>query len=671
VAGVIKMVLALGRGVVPGSLHALVPSSRVDWSAGAVELAAGAREWPVTGRPRRAGVSSFGVSGTNAHVILEQAPAEPGTGDGPGPGAGAGAAPGPGSGSGGVVLSGCGVVPVVVSARSGGALGELAGLVAGRLAGGAGLADVGWSLVSGRAVLERRAVVVAGSVPEAVAGLGAVAAGEPAEGVVTGAAGGGGGKTVLVFPGQGSQWAGMGAELAGCSPLFAGLLAECGRVLAPYTGWDLLEVIGQGAGAPGLDRVDVVQPVSWAVMVGLAGVWQALGCGPDAVVGHSQGEIAAACVAGVLSLEDAAKVVAVRSQLIAARLAGGGAMVSVAAGADRAAGLAAGLEAVEIAAVNGPGSVVAAGPVAGCLELLARCEAAGVRARRIAVDYASHTGQVEVLRGELAALGAGVTARGPVIPFYSTVTGQWLDGPPGPGYWFENLRRPVRYADAVAALAGAGYRYFIEASAHPVLTAPTEDTATAATSSGSAGGGAGVTVTGTLRRGDGGPARLLHSAASLWTAGHPVTWPAVFAGSGARRVDLPTYPFQRQRYWLISGTSSAEVTQIMPEEAPAEDGIALAERLAGLSEDEQNEVLIDLVIAESMIARGDTTAGDLDRDSPFFDVGFNSLSAVELRNRLNDATGLRLPPMLAFDFPTPALLADELRSLLRTSKVVA
>ena len=116
--------------------------------------------------------------------------------------------------------------------------------------------------------------------------------------------------------------------------------------------------------------------------------------------------------------------------------------------------------------MNGPGSVVAAGPVAGCLELLARCEAAGVRARRIAVDYASHTGQVEVLRGELAELGAGVTARGPVIPFYSTVTGQWLDGPPGPGYWFENLRRPVRYADAVAALAGAGYRYFIEASAH-------------------------------------------------------------------------------------------------------------------------------------------------------------------------------------------------------------
>ena len=365
------------------------------------------------------------------------------------------------------------------------------------------------------------------------------------EGVVPGAAGGGGGKTVLVFPGQGSQWAGMGAELAGCSPLFAGLLAECGRVLAPYTGWDLLEVIGQGAGAPGLDRVDVVQPVSWAVMVGLAGVWQALGCGPDAVVGHSQGEIAAACVAGVLSLEDAAKVVKrVRSQLIAARLAGGGAMGSVAAGAGRAAGLAAGLEAVEIAAVNGPGFGGGGGPGGrgawSCWPGGGRPPGCGPGGSRLIMPRTP--GRSKVLRGELAELGAGVTARGPVIPFYSTVTGAVAGrAAPARGTWFENLRRPVRYADAVAALAGAGYRYFIEASAHPVLTAPTEDTA------------AGVTVTGTLRRGDGGPARLLHSAASLWTVYHPVTWSAVFAGSGARRVDLPTYPFQRQRYWLEGG----------------------------------------------------------------------------------------------------------------------
>ena len=332
VAGLIKMVQALQHELLPATLHADVPSPHVDWAAGDVRLLTQAVPWPAGGRPRRAGISSFGMSGTNAHLILEEPPA--GTGeDGPGqPGRTGGSAGDGGASPAPVpVLAGAGIW--VVSGRSAGGLAGQAGRLGEWVEARPGLddADVGWSLAVTRPVLEHRAVVTGADQGELVAGLAAVAAGEASAGnVVSGVVpAGGAGKTVFVFPGQGSQWAGMGRELAGTSPVFAARLAECGAALARYMDWDLLAVIAGADGAPGLDREDVLQPVLWAVMVSLAAVWQAAGVTPDAVTGHSQGEIAAATVAGMLTLEDAAKVVVVRSRALGA-LAGRGAMMAVA-----------------------------------------------------------------------------------------------------------------------------------------------------------------------------------------------------------------------------------------------------------------------------------------------------------------------------------------------------
>ncbi|WP_157517722.1 acyltransferase domain-containing protein, partial [Micromonospora rifamycinica] len=302
VAGVIKVVQALRHGVLPATLHVDAPTPEVDWSAGAVELLTEARDWPRNGHPRRAGVSAFGVSGTNAHLIIEEAPPQE---ESP--------APEP------VTLPD--VLPVPVSARSAASLAAQAGRLAAYLDGADGvpLAQVAGALVSGRAALTERAVVVAGSRAEATAGLTALARGEDAPGVVTGRTGASG-KVVWVFPGQGTQWAGMGRALLDASPVFAERIAECAAALTPWTDWSLIEVL-RGEAAPDLlDRVDVLQPASFAMMVGLAAVWRSCGLRPDAVIGHSQGEIAAACVAGALTLQDAARVVALRSQAIAAEL---------------------------------------------------------------------------------------------------------------------------------------------------------------------------------------------------------------------------------------------------------------------------------------------------------------------------------------------------------------
>ena len=310
-AGIIKMVLALQHDLLPRTLHAEEPSPYIDWSAGEVRLLAEPVPWPSDGRPRRAGVSAFGISGTNAHIILEESPAvsdEPAAADRPAP-------------------LHADAVPWVVSGRTAAALAAQAARLAAHVASRPDLdpADLAWSLAVSRSVFEHRAVVLG----DGPAGLAAVASGAPAAGVITGSVpAGGAGRVVFVFPGQGAQWAGMGRELAAASPVFAARLAECGRALAPHVGWDLLDVIEGAEGAPALESAEVTQPVLWAVMVSLAAVWQAAGVTPDAVLGHSQGEIAAATVAGILSLEDAAQVVAVRSRALSALDIEGG-MVSV------------------------------------------------------------------------------------------------------------------------------------------------------------------------------------------------------------------------------------------------------------------------------------------------------------------------------------------------------
>ncbi|WP_189307860.1 type I polyketide synthase, partial [Streptomyces cinerochromogenes] len=524
VAGVIKMVEALRHGVLPPTLHVAEPTPQVDWSAGAVELLTEARQWPDTGRPRRVGVSSFGLSGTNAHLIFEQAPEQPAAPREPHDG----------------------VVPLVVSAASEAALiGQAERLAAFLGDTDASPAEVAGALAARRAVLSERAVVVAGSRDEAVAGLAALANGESSPAVVSGGAGAAG-RTVLVFPGQGSQWLGMGRELLESSPVFAERVEECARALEPWVDWDLKAVLRGDVDL--LDRVDVVQPASFAVMVGLAAVWASVGVLPDAVVGHSQGEIAAACVAGALSLEDAARIVAVRSQVIAGELAGRGGMASVALSEDEAAArIAAWGGRVEVAAVNSPTSVVVAGDAEALDEALAVLEADGVRVRRVAVDYASHTRHVEAIETALAEAFADIRSQAPLVPFFSTVTGEWireagvLDG----GYWYRNLRSQVRFGPAVASLLAEGHTVFVESSAHPVLVQPVNEIVDEATVESD------TVVTGSLRREEGGLRRLFASMAAVFVKGVAVDWTGVLhAGADGAQVDLPTYAFDHRHYWL-------------------------------------------------------------------------------------------------------------------------
>ncbi|QPI60284.1 SDR family NAD(P)-dependent oxidoreductase [Streptomyces malaysiensis subsp. malaysiensis] len=535
VAGVIKMVQAMRHGLLPASLHIDEPSPHVDWASGAVRLLTEAVEWPEGGRPRRAGVSSFGASGTNAHVVLEQAPSLPAE-DTP------------------TVSSDVGTVSWVLSGRSAEALRGQAAALAERVGDASEVSpvDVGWSLVSTRSVFEHRAVALGDDPAELLAAVEAVAEGMSHPGVVrsgmaalTGVPG-----PVLVFPGQGSQWAGMGAELLEVSPVFAARVAECARALSPYVDWSLTDVLRGAEGAADLGRVDVVQPVLWAVMVSLAAVWAGHGVRPAAVVGHSQGEIAAAVVAGALSLEDGAKVVALRSKALR-RLAGGGAMASLGVGQERASQLLSDLGdqavGVGVAAVNGPSSTVVSGPPEQVAAVVAACQEVGERARPIEVDYASHGPQVEEIRDELTRVLEGIRpldTSGSGTAFYSTVTGgRAVTTDLDTGYWVTNLRERVRFTDAVEALLADGHRVFIEASTHPVLTLGLQETFDEADIPA-------VTVP-TLRRDHGGQAQLLHSLAQAFTAGVDVDWTTLYPSSPTPRVvALPTYAFQRERYWL-------------------------------------------------------------------------------------------------------------------------
>ncbi|MFD4322420.1 type I polyketide synthase, partial [Streptomyces sp. NPDC058548] len=564
VAGIIKMVQAMRYGVLPGSLHIDEPTPQVDWSAGSVELLAEPMPWPETDRPRRAGVSSFGISGTNAHVIIESAmesaptattattattapadttaladttattattdpsaPADPTAGE-----------PGEARPS---------ALPWMLSAKSQDALRGQASRLAAHLRAAAGPADltgVAYALATTRTAMSHRAAVVAADQEGFLAGLDALAEGRAAAGVRDGVCDTDG-ETVFVFPGQGSQWAGMALELLDESPVFAGRIAECAAALAPYTDWSLMDVLRGTEGAPTLDRVDVVQPALFAVMVSLAELWQAHGVRPAAVVGHSQGEIAAACVAGALSLDDAARVVALRSRALTA-LAGHGGMVSVARSAVEARQLLSPYgERLSVAAVNGPGSVVVSGETDALDELLAACERDGIRARRITVDYASHSAQVARIEEELATLLAPVAPRAATIPFYSTVTGTLIDTTAlDAAYWYRNLRGTVEFEAATRALLDAGHRVFVEVSPHPVVTTGVQETIEDAE--------APAAALGTLRRDEGGSARFLLALAEARVHGTRVDWATCFTvttGSLPQTAELPTYAFQHRAYW--------------------------------------------------------------------------------------------------------------------------
>ncbi|WP_326740904.1 type I polyketide synthase [Streptomyces sp. NBC_01022] len=636
VGGVIKTVLAMRHQHLPRTLHVDTPSPHVDWSSGAVELLVEGQEWTRPDGPRRAAVSSFGVSGTNAHIILEEAPQqeqEQQADEG-------GAAPGA-------------LVPWVLSGKSAAAVAGQALKLHDFAAADPDLdiADAGWSLLSSRSRFDHRAVVLGHGRDELLSGLTTLGAGEESATVVRGRARELGG-TVFVFPGQGSQWVGMGRRLYETFPVFAQSLDACAAALAEFVDWSLIDVVRGVPGAPTLDRVDVVQPALFSVMVSTAALWRSWGVEPAAVVGHSQGEIAAAHVCGALSLRDAAKIVALRSKALV-DLIGHGGMASVAESADFVAEhLAPWQGQVSIAVVNGPGSVVVSGEPDALDEFVEKMKADGVQAKRIAVDYASHSHHVTRVRDQVIAPLTDIGPTTSPLPFYSTLYGKVIDTAGlNAEYWYNNLREKVLFAPSVQQLAEDGFRVFIEMSPHPVLTVPVQEIVEDVD----------AVVLSSSRRNRDEVEAVVGSLAQLHVQGGTVNWDALFGTR--RRVDLPTYAFQRQHYWLNSSHPGATAHVPAPEPAPAvadDEPVTLSELVAPLPDDEATVLVLDHVLTKVAVVLGHPSGERADPDQEFKDMGFDSLLSVQLSKGLTSTTGLKLKPNLVLRHPTPRRVAGHL-----------
>ncbi|MDT0543551.1 type I polyketide synthase [Streptomyces lonegramiae] len=530
VAGVVKMVQAMHHGLLPRTLHVDQPSTHVDWAAGDVALLTDPTPWPETGGPRRAAVSSFGISGTNAHVILEQAlPAhEPAPRHDADVRHDAAERPDPV------------VVPWLLSAKTPQALrAQAAGLlplVAGSADPGPRALDIGYSLATSRAAFEHRAVVLAEDPEEAVRALTALSHGETAAGLLVGDTRTGG-ATAFLFAGQGSQRLGMGRELADRYPAFATALEPVLDELDRHLPRPLREVLW-GSDDQLLDRTDFAQAALFAVEVAQFRLAESWGLRPDYVAGHSIGEIAAAHVAGVLSLADACALVAARGRLMA-ELPFGGAMVALQAAEDEVSSLVS--DRVSIAAVNGPRSVVMSGDQGVVEEIAARFGAEGRRTRMLRVSHAFHSVLMEPMLAGFRAVAEGLTYNTPTIPLVSSVTGA-AAGPEdmcSAEYWVRHVRATVRFADTVRFLADQGVSRFVELGPDGSLSGVAQESVTSDT----------AVFVPLVRKDRPEPAAALTALGRLHVHGAPVDWSAFFADSGARRIDLPTYPFQHERYW--------------------------------------------------------------------------------------------------------------------------
>ncbi|MGW1194020.1 SDR family NAD(P)-dependent oxidoreductase, partial [Streptomyces sp. NPDC002559] len=529
------------NGILPKTLHAEEPSPLIDWQGSGLELLQDARPWERNeNRVRRAGVSSFGLSGTNVHVVIEEPPAVE---------------------SAEVPEVSGGPVPVVVSGRDEAALREQAGRWASWLSDrereGVRVADVAVTAARHRSHFESRASVVASDAAGLVEALEALAGGRSHDAVVTGDAHERG-KVVFVYPGQGSQWTGMGRELLESSEVFAASVDACDAALLPFTGWSVREVLAGAEGDhPPFDRVDVVQPALFAMGVALSALWRSLGVEPAAVVGHSQGEVVAAVVSGALTLEQGAQIVAQRSKAVLA-CAGQGGMALI----ERPAAVVEDFltpygDALSVAAVNTAGSTIISGKADAIEQLVTELQDRDVYARKINVDYASHNAQMDPLLPDLATGFEGLAPQQARIAFYSTVTGNVSDGTDLDGtYWCRNLREPVRFDRALNRLLDDGHTVFVEISAHPVLSMPLTD--------GSADRG-GIVV-GSLARDHGTTAQLLRNLGLLHVQGHQLDWNQALGTDpnvGKNPLpDLPTYAFQHEHYWLETSKTSGDVRSV-------------------------------------------------------------------------------------------------------------
>ena len=560
VAGVMKMILAMRHEVLPATLHVDAPSPHVDWSMGSVQLLTDPQPWPANGRARRAGVSSFGISGTNAHVIIEAAPpVEPTAGASP-------AAP-------------PAVVPWVVSAKSTAALESQAARLAGFVGARDELAaaDVGWSL-AGRAAFEHRAVVLGADRDQLLTGLGELADGQPGASVITGT--GLTGKTVFVFPGQGSQWLGMGMGLHATYPVFAEAFNTAVGELDRHLLRPLREVMW-GHDESLLNTTEFAQPALFAVEVALYRLLESWGVRPDFVMGHSVGELTAAHIAGALSLENAALLVVARGRFMQA-LPSGGAMVALQATEDEVRPLL--TDNVGIAAVNGPSSVVVSGDEHAVTAIADQLRAQGRRVHQLAVSHAFHSPLMEPMIGEFKAAARELAVHPVTIPVISNVTGELAgDDFATADYWTRHIRAAVRFADSIRHANSAGASRFIEVGPGGGLTSSIEESLAEAD----------VVSVPLLRKDRPEPNSLMAGVAQAFVSGVGVDWRATLPG--ASFVELPTYAFERRRFWLSADETAVDAAGLglaasehallgAVVELPSSGGVMLTGRLSSASQ---------------------------------------------------------------------------------------
>jgi polyketide synthase 12 len=694
IAGLLKTVLAIRAGVLPASLNFEVANPGIDLAAGNLRVPGTSEPW-AGHRARIAGVTSLSMAGMSCHVIVADAPPPPGhtrsrledpavcrPGAGPDPASEPCPRPPvdrtPASNTAAPTLPTIELpafahavarsfhtrsyspgwrraVPWVVTGHTRRALVDQARQLRDCVhCGDAEPLSVGWSLMHGREFFAHRAVAVGASregLLDALNGLiqGAAKA-HLFEGVVDETRSQ---CTVFVFPGQGSQWPGMARELLSTSPVFAQMFADCETALAPWVDWSLREAVGSPSAAQAsmLDRIDVVQPALFAMMVSLAQMWQSWGVKPDAVVGHSQGEIAAAYIAGALTLPDAAKLVALRAKLLRS-FAGTGAMASVALSGQAAARKLGSWPNLAVAAFNGPTATIVSGPRRQLEAFLDECTGQGVRVSHVSVDFAAHSAQMEAIREPLLAALDGIRPQSSNVAFYSTVTGTSVDTATLDGrYWYDNLRQPVRFDLAVKSLFDAGSTVFLENSPHPLLVTAIEDW-------GRERGDGPAVVVDTLRRDQGGLHRMLSAAARLFTSGVPIAWPATLADCAPQRVRLPGYPFQRRHYWL---SAAEEEGPQLGQHAPAE--IGWREGFDDLSDFQQRRSVLRMVRAELAAVLGHREPDWIDVDQDFHALGVDSALGAETRHRLDVRMRLNLPADVLFNHPTPRLLSSHLHYL--------
>ncbi|CAL9427179.1 Narbonolide_10-deoxymethynolide synthase PikA1, modules 1 and 2 [Streptomyces sp. enrichment culture] len=656
VGGVIKLVMALRHGTLPRTLHVDEPTPQVDWSGGDVRLLRRPRPWPrEDGRPRRAGVSSFGISGTNAHLILEEAPSPED------------AEPAPAAAA----------LPVLswpVSGRGRQALAAQAGRLLDFVRQHPGLspAEVAGALAA-RPELEDRAVLLGEDMAELTRALEALAAGTAGAAVVRGRAAPGA-RTAFLFTGQGSQRPGMGRELHATHPVFAEAFdAVCER-FAPHLERPLRDVVFAAPRTPDaalLDTTRYAQAALFAVESALYRVMEHHGLVPDFVIGHSLGEISAAHAAGVLSLDDAVSLVAVRGALMQSAR-DDGAMVSVQATPAEVEEFVAGYPGrLAVAAVNGPRAVVVSGDADAAAEAIAHWRGLGRKTKRLRVSHAFHSPHMDGVLEEFRRRVSDLAFKPPAVPLVSNLTGRLADPAElcSPDYWVRHLREPVRFHSGVRYLEDNGVRVHIELGLDGVLSALARESLRAE-----------PLVLVPALRGDRPELRtLLAAIGQAWAHGRPVDWRQEAPGDRLSPADLPTYAFQRRSYWLHAPARPAA-----PENGPVrvplrEDGRGTAEdgddgslrrRLDGLGSEERETVLLELVRAGAAEVLGHVSPEEIDPDVTFLDAGFTSFTGLELRNRLCEATGLTLPAVIAFEHPTPAGLARRLLAELTGAQAV-